>query len=261
MNVEKIIKFLSLENAIHEVFLELADNPYGWFDLALFAKVYGFLTKGTARPGTRPITGPIKEERGIWFKSSGAKKERFIRKFDFRREVDKLIPELISKGDDIVQVYQWTMWVNASLGKRKNGEDGIWIETEMEKFHCAQCGNCCLDLSGAIQTTVNIADINRWRSEERGDILQWVVIYDFAGETAVGDIWISPNTGEDATRCPWLRKVPKQEKYKCLIHDTKPAHCRNYPKSKRHALATGCKGFGDDLTFERVKHDLEKFYN
>jgi Fe-S-cluster containining protein len=59
------------------------------------------------------------------------------------------------------------------------------------------------------------------------------------------DIWISPVTGEDVQRCPWLRKLPNQEKYICRIHDVKPEHCRAYPRSKEHALKTGCRGFED----------------
>jgi Fe-S-cluster containining protein len=42
---------------------------------------------------------------------------------------------------------------------------------------------------------------------------------------------------------PILRKLPKQNKYICRIHGTKPEHCRNFPKSKRHALDNDCKGF------------------
>jgi Fe-S-cluster containining protein len=106
-----------------------------------------------------------------------------------------------------------------------------------------------------------MTEINRWRSEERWDILSWVDIFDFDGEEAFGDIWISPNTGDAVSRCPWLRKLPRQDKYKCRIHDTKPAHCRDYPKSKKHALTTGCKGFGNDATFEIVKHNLKERYD
>ena len=257
---EKAIKFLSLEDAIHEVFLDLAVNPEKWYDIALFAKVFGFLTKGYARPGTKCFNEPGWEERGIWFKTREAKKEKFIRTFEFKELATDLIPKVVSKTDEIAKVYEWAMWVTASVCKGDDGNDGIWVETEMEKFHCIQCGNCCRNLFDAYSTSVDIDEINRWRAEERWDILEWVEIYEFSGEAAFGDLWISPNTGDELTRCPWLRKLPRQDKYKCRIQDTKPAHCRNYPKSKKHALTTGCKGFGDDLTFEMVKRDLERLY-
>ena len=50
---------------------------------------------------------------------------------------------------------------------------------------------------------------------------------------------------QSLTRCSWLRKLPNQDKYICRIHDVKPEHCRAYPKSKKHALKTGCRGFED----------------
>ena len=56
-------------------------------------------------------------------------------------------------------------------------------------------------------------------------------------------LWIKFQEGEYVNRCPWLRKLPKQNKYICRIHGTKPEHCRNFPKSKRHALDNDCKGF------------------
>jgi len=62
-------------------------------------------------------------------------------------------------------------------------------------------------------------------------------------EHYIHDIWVNPKTGDDAWRCPWLRKLPKQDKYICRIQDVKPEHCKNYPKSWEHAEETGCKGF------------------
>jgi len=253
------LKFLSSENAINEIFLGLI-NPEKWYELALFAKVYSFLTKGNARPGLKYLKGSDRDEKGVWFKAKGAKKEKFIRSFDFKDVAIDLIPKVIAKTDEIAKAYKMTMWIKA-FPKKTDEENGIWVETEMEKFHCVQCGNCCRNLSDAFSTSVNLAEINRWRSEERWDILDWVDVFEFDGEEAFGDIWISPNTGENVRRCPWLRKFPRQDKYKCRIHDTKPAHCRDYPKSKKHALTTGCKGFGNDPTFEMIKRDLEKLYD
>lgn len=252
----KSIKFLSTEDAINEIFLDLI-HSLKWYQIALFAKVFGFLARGTAKPGIKYFEEPDRDEKGIWFKAKGAKREKFISAFNFKEAAIDLIPKVISKTDEIAKAYEWTMWVKVSPGKGTDGESGIWVETEMENFHCVQCGNCCLNLSDAFSSSVDMAEISRWRSEERWDILNWVHIFDFDGKEAFGDIWISPNTGDEVHRCPWLRKLPRQNKYKCRIHDTKPAHCRNYPKSKKHALTTGCKGFGNDSTFEMVKRDLE----
>jgi|GEM_PF-1985135 len=108
-----------------------------------------------------------------------------------------------------------------------------------EEFSCKQCGNCCLNLN-AHQSCATEEDVALWEENGRDDILEWV------DEMIPGvhDIWIHPQTGEDVSRCPWLRKLPRQEKYVCHIHDMKPEMCRNYPLSRQHAGETGCKGVG-----------------
>jgi hypothetical protein len=65
-----------------------------------------------------------------------------------------------------------------------------------------------------------------WEREGRYDILEWVDTIQL-GNHCVHDIWISPVTHDDVKRCPWLRKLPNQDKYVCRIHDVKPEHCRN----------------------------------
>ena len=175
------------------------------------------------------------DRHGLWIESNSSKK--FYYGIDL---VEFLIDLLNSKPPETVaEVYSMVEWVNASIAKHPDTRvTGLLIETEMEKFECVQCGHCCLDLSDAYQASVPETDVLRWKSENRYDILEWVDT--FAG---LNDIWISPKTGEPVNRCPWLRKVSKKDKYICRIHETKPEHCRNFPKSKRHALENGCKGF------------------
>jgi Fe-S-cluster containining protein len=116
------------------------------------------------------------------------------------------------------------------------------LEEYME-FTCKQCGHCCMHLSGAIDVCATEEDIRRWQENNRDDILAWVDIIYLGGEDRVYDIWINPRTGEDVSRCPWLRKLPGKNKYICRIHEMKPEHCRNYPLSREHAENTGCPGF------------------
>ena len=157
---------------------------------------------------------------GLWIKFQES--EKFYYGIDL---VEFFLDLLSSKpAETISRVYSEIEWV--------------LVETEMEKFMCVQCGHCCLDLSGAYQTSVPETDIKRWEREQRFDILEWVGPFE-----GMDEIWISPRTGEYVNRCPWLRKLPKQNKYICRIHGTKPEHCRNFPKSKRHALDNDCKGF------------------
>ena len=110
-------------------------------------------------------------------------------------------------------------------------------------FHCKQCGNCCLYLGDAFETCATDQDIHLWNEKGRDDILDWVDPIQIGGGQYVYDIWISPTTGEDVQRCPWLRKLPNRDKYICRIHEVKPQHCREYPRSRKHADETGCRGF------------------
>jgi Fe-S-cluster containining protein len=109
-------------------------------------------------------------------------------------------------------------------------------------FHCRQCGHCCMNLSDAFATCATEADVRRWAAAGREDILARVEPI-VLGEARVYDIWVNPKTGEDVSRCPWLRKVRSAELYVCRIHDLKPDHCRRYPRSRKHAAETGCPGY------------------
>ena len=111
-------------------------------------------------------------------------------------------------------------------------------------FQCRRCGQCCLNLTDAFTACATEADVRRWEAAGRDDILAWVDPIPI-GDQYVYDIWVSPKTGEDVDRCPWLRKVRGADRYMCRIHDLKPEHCRQYPKSKEHAAETGCPGYED----------------
>lgn len=106
-------------------------------------------------------------------------------------------------------------------------------ETYNMVFECKQCGRCCTSpIVSSMQATVE--DIARWRKEGRTDILKYVWAYNLKdADWCSCDIWVSPITGEDMIRCPFLRKVRNKDFYECRIHDTKPEECREYP-TERH---------------------------
>ena len=188
------------------------------------------------RKGTKEVHPlDLVSRDGLWIKYHGS--EKFYHGIDL---VELFLDLLSSKpAETVSMVYAEIEWVQANVAKHpKTGVSGLLVETEMEKFKCVQCGHCCLNLSDAYQTSVPETDIKRWNREQRFDILEWVGPFE-----GMDEIWISPKTGEYVNRCPWLRKLPKQKKYICRIHGTKPEHCRNFPKSKRHALDNDCKGF------------------
>lgn len=85
----------------------------------------------------------------------------------------------------------------------------------------------------------------RWTHEGREDVLEWVEPVALGDIVVAYDIWMDPESGEDVSRCPWLRKLPGTDKYVCRIQDTKPELCRDYPKSRAHAERTECPGFDE----------------
>jgi Fe-S-cluster containining protein len=95
-----------------------------------------------------------------------------------------------------------------------------------------------------------------WKRAERYDILEWVYVF-YNKKVPVGyDIWVHPAEGESARRCPWLRKLPKKDAYRCRIEDLKPGLCRDYPPTIKHAILTGCHGF-NHLPQEQLKALIE----
>jgi Fe-S-cluster containining protein len=63
-------------------------------------------------------------------------------------------------------------------------------------------------------------DLARWRGEGREDIVAQV------GEE--GRLWVDPVSKEHIEACPYFLRTDR-DSAKCLIHDTKPKVCREYP--------------------------------
>ena len=114
---------------------------------------------------------------------------------------------------------------------------------KQKDFICKQCGVCCTDLSKAFSICANEEDVQLWDKGRRDDILDWVDSIQIRGGEYVHTIWVDPTTGMDVTKCPWLKRLPFQNKYICQIHDAKPVRCREYPKSKKDTEEKHCQGF------------------
>lgn len=123
----------------------------------------------------------------------------------------------------------------------ETGQPGIRVETGMEGFHCRQCGRCCRSLDYRKEVTAE--DVSRWRAMGRNDILDWVGIFKREGRETAYRIWIIPGTAKSAEVCPFLHHISSENRWICRIHDVKPAICRQYPATRKHALMTGCPGF------------------
>lgn len=116
---------------------------------------------------------------------------------------------------------------------------------------CNQCGKCCLKYSaGSGLGSATEEELELWR-ENRPDILDYT-------DESLPDLWISPRTGEETNRCPWLRKLPLKEKYKCRIHDLRPNTCHYYPINIDQMIRDGCEMLEDgDLEKSREELQLE----
>lgn len=124
----------------------------------------------------------------------------------------------------------------------KTGVEGVRLETGMEDFSCRRCGDCCQRLGHRIECVPE--DVARWEALGRTDILEWVKAHRGKDGSVSYSVWIHPGTSRYAERCPWLEKRPDSRGQRCRIHDVKPAVCREYPGSRKHAVLTGCTGFG-----------------
>ena len=120
---------------------------------------------------------------------------------------------------------------------------------------CTQCGKCCLKYSAGGLGSATELDLLIWEFE-RPEILKYT---DF-----LGDLWISPITGEEMGRCPWLRKLPKKERYKCRIHDVRPETCRGYPVDIDQMISDGCEMLEDadlDKSRNQLLAELQRLRN
>jgi|TARA_B110000902_G_scaffold262593_1_gene339785 Fe-S-cluster containining protein len=95
---------------------------------------------------------------------------------------------------------------------------------------CNQCGKCCENYSDGGLSALT-SEIEFWEIF-RPDIFRYV---------SDGNIWISPETGKQLKRCPWLRQLPDQKKYICDIYHDRPEDCKHYPVTINQMIADECE--------------------
>ena len=114
---------------------------------------------------------------------------------------------------------------------------------------CNQCGKCCTHYgNGGLSASAGEID---WWENNRPDIAAYV---------SDGKIWISPATGKQMTRCPWLRKLPGQEKFICRIYFDRPDDCKHYPVTIEQMVRDECEMLDarDLLNPRKAQVDLDK---
>ncbi|MFC1505073.1 YkgJ family cysteine cluster protein [Thermodesulfobacteriota bacterium] len=234
-------RFLTHAQAVREILSHLL-RPEQCDELAA---VYEALVGGKARAERIHVNHLDLRTCGMWYQYDELSDEEFYTPAEF----EALLVEALENAEivKVAKVYTQVMWVAADIGQGPDrNQIGIWVQDDMDRFQCQQCGHCCLSLPDAYNTFVLDEDVNRWQREGRSDILAHVTRHPFC-TTA----WTDPQTGELLPACPWLRKGSRTGNFVCAIHTTKPRHCADYPHTKRHAFNTGCLGFETHRPFQR----------
>lgn len=52
---------------------------------------------------------------------------------------------------------------------------------------------------------------------------------------------MNPGSGKQLELCPWLRKLPNQNKYICDIYDDRPDDCKYYPVTIEEMVRDECE--------------------
>lgn len=100
---------------------------------------------------------------------------------------------------------------------------------------CNQCGKCCTIYGGG-GLSATASEIEFWEVFRPG----------ISSYVSAGSIWVSPDTGKQLERCPWLRQItnpdkPNQAKYICDIYYDRPEECKHYPVTIAEMVKDGCE--------------------
>ena len=88
------------------------------------------------------------------------------------------------------------------------------------KLSCLCCGKCCFV---ALTAYVQQEDFERWRTENRQDILE---VIENRHLFWAGDRMISSETGISPKECPFL--YCSEGLWLCSVYETRPLVCREY---------------------------------
>ncbi|MBU2644587.1 YkgJ family cysteine cluster protein [bacterium] len=129
--------------------------------------------------------------------------------------------------------------------KNKHNRDSAGKIRHAEGFLCKQCGNCCKIYYDVKEISFTYRDFERFDKSGRQDIIDYIVAIPVGRERYLYEGWFSPTTGDEVERCPWLRKLPHKDAYKCRIYELRPDVCRKYPRpeEKEKVIGDGCRGW------------------
>lgn len=232
MNQRETI-FLTLQEAVAAVCIDFRRYEP---QVMLFSEILRLVSGGKA------VIKQDGEGAGRWVAAEPGKKMVWLDGQALCEYVCRVLLSRDLKTDLMVPVCARVFQARAFPGTDPmNGRAGVTIETGMEEFVCRQCGNCCRILD--YHDAVTAADVTLWERSGRQDILDRVGVFQRSGSEPAFRIWVEPETGNLAKKCPFLKHLPAEKRWICGIHDIKPRICREYPVSRKHGLMTGCPGF------------------
>ena len=232
MNTEDQI-FLTAQEAVRAVCEDFQQyDP----QILLFSEIINVVSGG------RMVVQREAGKEGLWLHLPGESRMRWMADgelIDFMCDlVSQALPDLQKMAEICSRVFR----TSAQLRNDPDtNETGILLTTGMRDFVCRQCGYCCKYL--IYHDSLSDRDVDVWKRAGRKDILEWVGVFPKDGQETVYRVWMKPGTREFVKGCPFLKKIPHENRWVCSIHEVKPKFCRQYPLSRKHALMTGCPGF------------------
>jgi Fe-S-cluster containining protein len=225
--------FLNFDQA-----LEVICNDFRQYDpqVRLFCEVIGILSGGET------VAEKKIGKNGAWVGVAGCRNMRWMEASELLAFVlDTLLAANLSP-ELLTTVCAKAFQTHAFLSTHpETGQIGVRIETGMEDFRCRQCGKCCRSLDYRKEVTAE--DIAYWQKLGRTDIIDHVGVFQPDKKEKTYRMWVVPGTLQVVETCPFLKKQPSEDRWYCGIHDVKPAICRQYPATRKHAIMTGCPGF------------------
>ncbi|BBO66703.1 hypothetical protein DSCA_06330 [Desulfosarcina alkanivorans] len=230
---EKESLFLTLDDALDALCNALLQYP---FQLNLISALWPMIF------GDGTYVMPGAGSRSVWAKIPGSRKLILCRDDEMTQRIVGRLKRLPPEPERLARLCALVFGarVCADVGTDPDRPPGLRVVTDMAGFVCLQCGHCCRTLS--FHDGCTRSDYYRWLELGRTDILDWVGTVRRHGHVAACRIWIVPGTNRYARKCPWLKKLPVRDQYACTIHEVRPAICRQYPGSRKHARMTGCRG-------------------
>lgn len=179
--------------------------------------------------------------KGIWIRRGNGRAPRLKPAAEVGEDLCRAIEKRCGDLDLLARVCA-VVFQTRARPETRGPDRGVRIETGMEGFSCRLCGRCCRNLDYRHECTP--ADAARWEAAGRTDILHWAAPIRKGGIVTGYSIWVHPGTRQFTDTCPWLTRGDRPDRWVCRIQEIKPAICRQYPGTRKHARMTGCPGIG-----------------